>query len=81
MVKIAGVQFSGHVDKEVNVQTAIRLARDAAGRGTKIICLPELFSTMYFCVETRREYFSGRSRSWGPPSSGWARWRARRARC
>jgi predicted amidohydrolase len=54
MVKIAGVQFSGHVDKEVNVQTAIRLARDAAGRRAKIICLPELFSTMYFCVETTR---------------------------
>jgi beta-ureidopropionase len=65
MVKIAGIQFSGHVDKEVNVQTAIRLARDAAGRGAKIICLPELFSTMYFCVETRREYFD-----WAEPIPG-----------
>jgi beta-ureidopropionase len=65
MVKIAGIQFSGHVDKEVNVQTAIRLVRDAAGRGAQIICLPELFSTMYFCVETRREYFD-----WAEPTPG-----------
>jgi beta-ureidopropionase len=65
MVKIAGIQFSGHVDKEVNVQTAIRLVRDAAGRGAQIICLPELFSTMYFCVETRREYFD-----WAEPIPG-----------
>jgi beta-ureidopropionase len=65
MVKIAGIQFSGHVDKEVNVQTAIRLVRDAAGRGAQIICLPELFSTMYFCVETRPEYFD-----WAEPIPG-----------
>jgi N-carbamoylputrescine amidase len=65
MVRIAGVQFSGHVDKEVNVQTATRLVRDAAGRGARIICLPELFSTMYFCVERRQEYFD-----WAEPIPG-----------
>ena len=65
MVKIAGVQFTGHVEREVNVRTAIRLVREAAGRGAKIICLPELFSTMYFCVETRREYFD-----WAEPIPG-----------
>jgi N-carbamoylputrescine amidase len=60
MVKIAGIQFSGHVDKEVNVQTAIRLVRDAAGRGAQIICLPELFSTMYFCVGEGHRFGAGR---------------------
>ena len=50
MLKIAGVQFSGHVDRAVNVDTAIRLVRQAAGQGARIICLPELFNTMYFCV-------------------------------
>jgi beta-ureidopropionase len=29
------------------------------------VCLPELFSTMYFCVETRREYFD-----WAEPIPG-----------
>jgi N-carbamoylputrescine amidase len=65
MVKIAGVQFAGNVDKEVNVQTAIRLVRQAARQGTRIVCLPELFSTMYFCVERRPEYFE-----WAEPIPG-----------
>jgi beta-ureidopropionase len=65
MVRIAGVRFTGHVDREVNVRTAIRLVRSAAGRGAKIVCLPELFNTMYFCVETRREYFE-----WAEPIPG-----------
>jgi hypothetical protein len=29
MVRIAGIQFVGHVDKEVNVRNAIRLVRAA----------------------------------------------------
>ena len=57
MVRIAGVQFAGNADTETNVLTAIRMVRDAAGRGAQFICLPELFNTMYFCVERRREYF------------------------
>ena len=65
MLRIAGVQFTGHVDKDVNVRTATRLIRDAAGRGAQIICLPELFNTMYFCVERRREYFD-----WAEPIPG-----------
>ena len=64
-MKIAGVQFVGNVDREVNVTTAIRLVRQAAGQGARIVCLPELFSTMYFCVETRREYFD-----WAEPIPG-----------
>ncbi len=65
MLKIAGVQFSGHVDKAVNVDTAIRLVRQAAAQGARIICLPELFNTMYFCVDRRREHFD-----WAEPIPG-----------
>ena len=57
MVRIAGVQLSGHVDKAVNVDKATRMVREAADGGARIVCLPELFSTMYFCVERRPEYF------------------------
>ena len=57
MLKIAGVQFIGEASKEANIATAIRLVRQAAAQGARIVCLSELFSTMYFCVETRREYF------------------------
>jgi N-carbamoylputrescine amidase len=65
MLKIAGVQFGGHVDKEVNLATATRLVRAAARRGAQIICPPELFSTIYFCVETRPDYFD-----WAEPIPG-----------
>ena len=65
MVRVAGVQFGGHVDKEVNVRTAARLVREAAARGAQIICLQELFSTIYFCVEERREYLD-----WAEPIPG-----------
>ena len=57
MVRIAGVQLSGHVEKAVNVDKATRMVREAADGGARIVCLPELFSTMYFCVERRPEYF------------------------
>jgi len=65
MLKIAGVQFGGHVDKDVNLATATRLIREAARRGAQIISPPELFSTIYFCVETRPEYFD-----WAEPIPG-----------
>ena len=65
MVRIAGVQFVGHADKETNIRTALGMVRQAADRGARAICLPELFSTMYFCVERRREYFD-----WAEPIPG-----------
>jgi N-carbamoylputrescine amidase len=65
MLRIAGIQFGGHIDKDVNLATATRLVRDAARRGAQIICPPELFSTIYFCVETRQEYFD-----WAEPIPG-----------
>src|SRR5215468_4311568 len=65
MVRIAGLQFIGHVDRTANVASAERLVREAAARGAKIVCLPELFNTMYFCVETKPEYFE-----WAEPVPG-----------
>jgi beta-ureidopropionase len=65
MLRIAGVQFIGHADRAANVASAERLVREAAARGAKIACLPELFNTMYFCVETKREYFD-----WAEPVPG-----------
>ena len=65
MLKIAGAQLTGHVDKAVNLDKATRMVREAAGQGARIVCLPELFSTMYFCVERRPEYFE-----WAEPIPG-----------
>ena len=36
-------------DKEVNLQKAIAKSQEAAARGAQIICLQELFTSLYFC--------------------------------
>jgi predicted amidohydrolase len=57
MVRVALVQFSGHESKEINVQKAEDLARQAAGNGARIICFPELSTTIYFCFGRDRKWF------------------------
>lgn len=57
MVRAALVQFSGHESKEINVQKAEDLARQAAGNGAKIICFPELATTVYFCFGHDKKWF------------------------
>jgi len=47
--KIGLVQMSMSPDPEKNLSHAIEMVRDAAGAGAKIVCLPELFLTQYFC--------------------------------
>ena len=73
MLRIAGIQFGGHVDKEVNLATAERLVREAAARGAQIVCPPELCSTIYFCVEERREYFDWAETIPGPTTDRMAK--------
>ena len=48
-VQIAAVQFSCSPDPAKNLARAIELTRNAAAKGAKIVCLPELFLTRYFC--------------------------------
>src|SRR5580692_2461659 len=46
---VALVQMRMGADPEANFASAIEHIREAAGRGAQIVCLPELFSTQYFC--------------------------------
>ena len=48
-VKIGMVQMSCSADKDENVKKAIRKIHEAAGKGAQIICLQELFTSLYFC--------------------------------
>lgn len=48
-VKIGTVQMSCVVDKAANLAKAIEQIRIAAAKGAQIICLQEIFSTLYFC--------------------------------
>jgi N-carbamoylputrescine amidase len=48
-VNIGLVQMSCSADKEANLKKALDKIREAASRGAQIICLQELFSSLYFC--------------------------------
>lgn len=45
-------------DKQANIEKATNKIREAASRGAQIICLQELFSSLYFCWEENYDYFS-----------------------
>ena len=47
--RVGLVQMSATGDPERNLQHAIDMVRQAAGKGAQIVCLPELFQTQYFC--------------------------------
>jgi N-carbamoylputrescine amidase len=48
-VKIGMVQMSCSAVKDENVKKAIAKIREAAAQGAQIICLQELFTSLYFC--------------------------------
>lgn len=48
-VTVGVVQMSMSEAKADNVDRALGLVRQAAGRGAKLVCLPELFASRYFC--------------------------------
>ena len=43
------VQMRCAADPEANLATATARVREAAARGARLVCLPELFRTRYFC--------------------------------
>lgn len=48
-VKVGMVQMSCSAVKDDNVQKAIAKIREAAAQGAQIVCLQELFTSLYFC--------------------------------
>jgi N-carbamoylputrescine amidase len=51
------VQMACSTEPAANLEKAIGLVGEAAKRGAKVICLPELFRTQYFCREEDAELF------------------------
>ena len=49
IVKVGIIQMSCDADKTANNQKAIEKIREVAKQGAQIICLQELFSSLYFC--------------------------------
>lgn len=52
------VQNRCGADVAVNLDAAERGIREAAGRGAEIICLQELFASVYFCQVEDHKYFA-----------------------
>ncbi len=48
-VKVGIVQMSCSADKEDNLHKAITKIKEAASGGAQIVCLQELFTSLYFC--------------------------------
>jgi N-carbamoylputrescine amidase len=56
-MKIGLVQSRCSQDLDANLAAAERGIRAAAGRGARIVCLPELFRSLYFCQVEDHKYF------------------------
>jgi N-carbamoylputrescine amidase len=49
MVKVGLVQMSCTKEPKENLQKAIEKVKEAAAKGAQIVCLQELFTSLYFC--------------------------------
>ena len=66
--KIALVQMKMSSDPKKNIQNATNKIRIAAKKGAKVICLPELFLTKYFCQVENHKNFNLAEKIPGPKS-------------
>jgi len=57
-LKIGTVQMSCVADKATNLAKAIEQVKEAAKKGAQIVCLQELFTSLYFCDEEDYNNFS-----------------------
>jgi N-carbamoylputrescine amidase len=67
-VKIGLVQMSCTNDKTANLQKAIYKIKEAADKGAQIVCLQELFTSLYFCDVEDYENFKLAESIPGPSS-------------
>jgi N-carbamoylputrescine amidase len=65
-VKIGLVQMSCTSDKEKNLKKAIAKIKEAAVQGAEIVCLQELFTSLYFCDVEDYENFKQAEEIPGP---------------
>ncbi|MDP9229300.1 MAG: carbon-nitrogen hydrolase, partial [Bacteroidota bacterium] len=48
-IKIGLIQMSCTSDKKKNLERAVKKIKEAAAKGAQMICLQELFTSLYFC--------------------------------
>jgi len=76
--QVALVQMAMTADPAANLEKAVAGIREAAGRGAKIVCLPELFRSPYFCQAEDASSFDLAETIPGP-STETLGWEARRS--
>jgi N-carbamoylputrescine amidase len=64
-VKVGLVQMSMGTERSENLDVALSGAREAASGGAEVICLPELFTSRYFCQVQDPAFFD-----WAEPIPG-----------
>jgi len=57
-VTLAAAQFACTWDRAANIAKAKAMVKRAAGEGARIVLLPELFETPYFCQDQSVEHFA-----------------------
>jgi N-carbamoylputrescine amidase len=57
-VTFAATQFACSWDRRANIANATDLVRAAAGQGTNVVLLQELFETPYFCQDETPDHFA-----------------------
>ena len=67
-INVGLVQMSCTASKEQNLEKATTKIREAASKGAQIICLQELFTSLYFCDEENYDNFSLAESVPGPSS-------------
>jgi len=48
-VNVGIIQMSCVKEKDINLQKAVQKIKEAAAKGAQIVCLQELFTSLYFC--------------------------------
>ena len=57
MLKLGLVQMRCSINPLDNVDKAETMIREAASEGANIVCLQEIFNTVYFCQTEDHQYF------------------------
>ncbi len=72
--QVALVQMAMSTDLAANLDAACAKIHEAAGRGAKVVCLPELFRSQYFCQKEDAALFDLAESIPGPSTEalGWA---------
>jgi N-carbamoylputrescine amidase len=56
-LRVGAIQMACSPDRDGNVRRAVAFVRAAAGQGARLILLPELFETPYFCKDQDPAHF------------------------